>query len=105
MKFRRGLALGLEQILAETDPTSPLLSTKVSAAQEGVRESRGDIETVVERLKEPGYISPQAVAEVSLLLSDGAGPLYDEERSQPHELRRILAGVVDTLDHGSGSGD
>lgn len=37
---------------------------------------------------------------ISLLLSDGAGPLYGTNPAHREELRRALASAVDAIDHG-----
>ena len=37
---------------------------------------------------------------VSLLLSDGAGPLYGNKPAHTAELHRVLEAVVDKIDNG-----
>lgn len=100
-KTRHEIAVCLERLLAEADSAPRRLCTsRVPIARAAIRDSRWALETIVERLKAPAYISSQGVAMVSLLLSDGAGPLYDSSAARSQELRSALAITVDAIDHG-----
>lgn len=100
-KTRQEVAARVERLLAEAD-SSPrgLLSPRVPVARAAIRDSRWNLETIVERLKAPAYISSQGVAMVSLLLSDGASPLYGNDPAHSAELHRALETVVHAIDNG-----
>jgi len=72
----------------------------VPLARAAVRDSRTELDTVVERLKTPAYISARGVAMISVLLSDGAGPLYGRDPANSRVLRKALEAVIDCLDNG-----
>ena len=99
-KSRLEIAERLERLLAEAD-SAPRgwFTSRVPIARAAIRDSRRDLQTIVERLRAPAYISAQGVAMASLLLSDGAGPLYGS-RTRAQELRSALAVTVDAIDHG-----
>jgi hypothetical protein len=97
---RRRLGAGLEGLLAAADTGPIRFSSKVPVARLAIRESRPDIETIVERLSPPAYLSPQGVAMVAVLLADGAGPLYASAATPSPELHRALETVVHAIDNG-----
>lgn len=99
-KTRRQFAAGLERLLAEADSGPRGFTSKVPIARAAIHDSRGDLETIVERLKAPAYISPQGVAMASLLLTDGASPCYGKDPASSQELRRALEAAVEAIDHG-----
>jgi hypothetical protein len=95
---RRRIAASLEQLLGEADSSPRAFTSRVPIARAAIRDSRGSLDTIVELLRTPAYISAQGVARISLLLSDGAGPLYGNNPAHSEELRRALETVVDTID-------
>ena len=95
---RRSIAENLERTLARAAGPRPLLSSQVPLARHAIHDSRPDLETIVERLKAPDDIPPQAVARVQLLLTDGAGPLYGEHRGG--DLKAATHNVLDAIEHG-----
>jgi hypothetical protein len=100
-KTRHEVAAHVERLLVEADsPPRGLFTPRVPIARAAIRDSRWNLETIVERLKAPAYISPQGVAMISLLLSDGAGPLYGNNPAHSQELHRALDTVVDAIDNG-----
>jgi hypothetical protein len=99
-KTRGRIAASLERLLAEADSPPGPLSSRVPIARLAIRDSRYDLETIVERLKAPAYISPQGVAMVSLLLGDGSGPLYGSDPAHSQELRSAIAVTIDAIDDG-----
>ncbi len=99
-KTRRRLAESLERLLTEAYSSSSPFSSKAPIARAAIRDSYGEMETIVERLKAPAYISSQGVAMISLLLIDGAGPLYGNNPPRSKELHRALETVIDAIDHG-----
>jgi hypothetical protein len=99
-KTRRKLAASLERLLAEAYSAPRPFSSQAPIARAAIRNSYGELETIVERLKAPAYISSQGVAMISLLLTDGAGSLYGNNPGRSEELHRALETVIDTIDHG-----
>jgi hypothetical protein len=95
---RKRIAASLEQLLGEADSGPRAFTSRVPIARAAIRDSRGYLDTIVELLRTPAYISAQGVARISLLLSDGAGPLYGNNPAHSEELRRALETVVDTID-------
>jgi len=99
-RCRRRLAATLEGLQLEADSSAHLFTSKVPLARAAVRDSRTELDTVVERLKTPAYISARGVAMISVLLSDGAGPLYGRDPANSRVLRKALEAVIDCLDNG-----
>lgn len=99
-KRRRKLAASLEGLLAEADSAPRPFTSKVPIARAAIRDSRWDVETIVERLKAPAYISAQGVAMASLLLTSGTSPCYGTDRASSQELRWALQATVEAIDHG-----
>jgi hypothetical protein len=105
-KSRRRLAGALERLLGEADSGPSIFSPKIPIAKEAVRDCRLEIETLVERLDSPAFISAQGVAKLGLMLSDGASPIYspglfkadDPKRSE--ELSSALEATIEAIDHG-----
>lgn len=102
-RSRQRLAASLESLLTEAgEPhsTARAFSTRVPIARAAIRDSRQSIETIVGWLQAPTHVSPQGVAMLSLLLTDGASPIYGGRTVPSGELRRALDRVVEALDHG-----
>jgi hypothetical protein len=105
-KTRRETAASIEQLLADASaPPRIALTSRVPISKPAVRDSRPGLEAIVERLKTPAYISPQGVAMIHLLLSDGNSPVYEDPHRggdplQAEELRGALEATVDAIDHG-----
>jgi hypothetical protein len=98
--WRRRCAASLELLLAEADSPARPLNPKVPIARAAVRDSRWRLDTVIERLRAPAYISPQGVAMITVLLADGAGPLYGTAPSHPEVLGRALEDTLHAIDNG-----
>jgi len=60
------------------------------------RQAAADLRALAERLEKPGPISPQAVARVRMILTDGAGPLY--WRDSPDDLGMKLCQAAEVAD-------
>ena len=88
---RRLLARSLTQVAAvvETRDRSRL---KVPVCSPAVRNARGELQAVVERLVAAGPVDVRGVALIRNLLADGTGPLYRE--SAPDQLRNELRGAL-----------
>jgi hypothetical protein len=99
-EWRRRCAASLEGLLAEADSPPRALNPKVPLARAAIRDSRGGLDTLVERLRAPAYISPQGVAMITVLLGDGAGPLYGSGTSDSEVLGRALDDTLHALDNG-----
>jgi len=92
---RQGLADDWEHLLATArkpvaprSPRLPMQSTAILAAEYDVRE-------LVAMLRQPGRVNPRGIALARLLLTSGAGPLYNPRRSA--DLIRTLRSVVAAL--------
>jgi hypothetical protein len=99
-EWRRRSATNLERLLAEADSPPRPFNPRVPIARAAIRDSRGSLDTVVERLRAPAYISPQGVAMITALLSDGAGPLYGSGTSDSEVLGRALEDTLHAIDNG-----
>jgi hypothetical protein len=99
-RCRRRLAATLEGLQLEADSSAHLFTSRVPLARAAIRDSRDELDTVVERLKTPAYISARGVAMISVLLSDGAGPLYGRDPANSRILHKALQAVIDCLDNG-----
>jgi hypothetical protein len=97
---RRTLAASLERLSKEADAPPRPLTSRVPIARAAIRDSICKLETIVERLKAPAYISPRGVAIISALLADGAGPLYGNDPYNSQALPRVLEAAIDCLDNG-----
>lgn len=97
---RERIATSLERLLAEVDSGPRTLSSRAPIARAAIRESRGTLETIVERLKAPAYVSAQGVALISLLLSDGAGPFYGNDPVNSQVLPGALEAALDSIGRG-----
>jgi hypothetical protein len=98
-RLRHQLAESLERLLADAERAPAPFSSRVPIARAAIRDSRRDLEWVIGRLEAPAYISPQGVAMVSVMLSDGTSPLFGPDPS-PRRLRWSLAAVSEAIDHG-----
>jgi hypothetical protein len=99
-EWRRRSATSLERLLAEADSPARRFTSKVPIARAGIRDSRRRLDTIVERLRAPAYISPQGVAMITTLLADGAGPLYGSGTADSEVLDRALEMTLHAIDNG-----
>jgi hypothetical protein len=99
-EWRRRCAASLERLLAEADSPPRPFTSKVPIARAAIRDSRPRLDTIVERLRAPAHISPQGMAMVTVLLADGAGPLYGSGRADPAVLGRALEDMLHAIDNG-----
>jgi hypothetical protein len=74
--------------LAPRSPRLPLQSSAILTAEHEVRE-------LVAAIRRPGPVSPRGIALASLLLSAGAGPLYNPRRSA--DLARTLRSATTAI--------
>lgn len=99
-RCRRQLAASLAHLLTEADSSPRPFTSRVPIARAAIRNSRSELETIVERLTTPAYISARGVAIIGLLLADGAGPLYGNDPANSRVLHRALEATLDSLDNG-----
>ena len=98
--FRRSLARSVRQILAEAwRPASarPALGRgpAVPVCRDRVRAVAAELTELIDRLQLPGPVPVRGVAQVSVLLGDGSGPLY--HHGSRDDLRARLAEAAGAL--------
>jgi hypothetical protein len=96
--FRRGLARSARHILAEAvrpAPTRPVFGPAVPVCRDRVRAAAAELAELIDRLQLPGPVPVRGVAQVSVLLGDGSGPLY--HRGCPDDLRARLTEAAGAL--------
>jgi hypothetical protein len=93
---RLALARALRRLIADAEPTARPLRFSVPICRRKVRRSRQALVDLVDRLLGDEPVDARGLAQIRLLLSDGAGPLY----MHPHadDLEPALAGAVAALD-------
>lgn len=96
---RRSIAAGLRRFLDDASCGRVSLSSQVPIARNAIRDSRWDIEEIIERLDAPSYLCAQGLAQLSLLLTEGTSPLFGPA-TPPRQLRRELLAAVQGLDSG-----
>lgn len=100
---RRRVADYLERVVVEAESAPRLRASRAPIARRAIRNSRSELETIVERLKAPAPVSPQGVAKALLLVTQGTGPLYGgNSKNSGQELNRALRAAVDAIDRGPG---
>jgi hypothetical protein len=99
-RCRRRLAATLESLGVEAESSAHLFTSRIPLARAAIRDSREELNVIIERLTTPAYISPRGVAMISVLLSDGAGPLYGPGPGNSRLLHKSLEAVIDCLDNG-----
>lgn len=100
IESRRELALSVMRLLAAAEPRrrSPLLpfEPQPMAVMPRVVAAHDDLERLVTSLLAPAPVSARGVAAVSLLLSDGSGPLYRAESTD--DLGALVRRTIVALD-------
>lgn len=96
---RRSIAASLQRFLDDASSRSGAFSSRVPIAGEAIRDSRRDIEEIIECLNTPSYLCPQGIAQLSLLLTEGTSPLFGPATA-PWQLRRSLLAAIQGLDGG-----
>jgi hypothetical protein len=89
------LARSLRRVGAAPD-TAPAHRLWAPLDREAVRRTRAELEALADRLASSEPLAVRGVARVRTLLSDGAGPLYQE--SDPARLRHELAATLASMD-------
>ncbi|MGN6815699.1 MAG: hypothetical protein ACTHK3_06385 [Solirubrobacterales bacterium] len=96
---RRSIAASLRRFLEDASSRPRPFSSRVPIARNAIRDSRGDIEGIIERLDTRNYLCPQGVAQLSLLLREGTSPLFGSA-TPSRQLRWSLLAAVDGLEGG-----
>ena len=93
---RRQLARSIRRLVADASrPTVKAFSSAVPVERAAVARCREGLLGIAERLDRPEPANPCGVARVSVLLSDGAGPLYC--RADDRSLDDALWWIADGL--------
>jgi len=94
---RRALARAVLRLLSEANrPTPRLFRSGSPIRREKLSAATIELASLADRLLAPVPVSAGGVAHVSVLLSDGSGPLFHP--GDPEELRRQLRVAINALD-------
>jgi hypothetical protein len=93
---RARLARALEDMLHEARKPAPLTGSRLPLRRREIRACDEDITALIRRLEDERPIDVQGAAMVTLLLFDGAGPLY---RAGAFSLRFSVRSARLALDH------
>jgi hypothetical protein len=78
---RRRLATDWELLLGTARRPIPSRSPRVLVRPRSVLAAEHHVRELIAMIREPGRVNPQGLALAALLLSDGAGPLYNPRRA------------------------
>ena len=96
-RTRRDRARALTRILARADSLwPPGRSSAIPVNRLAVTAAAGEFHLIIEKLLSPGPLPVRAVAQITILINDGAGPIYLPR--QGHQLHSRLQEVTHTLD-------
>lgn len=95
---RRRVARGLRSAVDAAETARWRWSPRVPVAAHAVREGRVALTRLASRLGSAAPVSARGVALARILLTDGTGPLYREERDDPDGLRRAALEALRALD-------
>ena len=73
---RHAFADGIERVVHEAEHPDDRFTAAIPVAREEVLSARGDLLRVAEALRAEPPCDVRGIAEVSLLLTDGSGPLF-----------------------------
>lgn len=90
---REGLAGALHRSRAEA--LSARARVRIPISRERVQQAEDELSLLAHRLASPGPVAVRGVALARALLSDGAGPLYDER--SPGDLAALARRAADAL--------
>jgi len=92
---RRDLAHSLQHVIALADrPASPMTNARVCRPH--VHAAHNELQALGDRLCAAGPVSAHGIAQVTAILTDGSGPLY--QHHSPHDLGAQLRHALDSLD-------
>jgi hypothetical protein len=96
MRERRALAHAIRRFLDQAGHPAGKRWPPVPVCWDRVRAAAAEFETLAGRLASPAPVSARGVAQVSMLLHDGCGPLY--RRTAPGVLTARVHRAVSALD-------
>lgn len=88
-EHRRSLAQALRRIIREAHERRPVVTGRVMPIRASVSAARDELSRLADALDEPGPVAAGGVAQASLLLTDGTGPLYN-----PSDAKWLGAGAA-----------
>ena len=100
LRSRRRIGAGLLGLVQEAERPSTVFSSRLAVRRREVLRHRDELIALGCRLGEPAPVQVRALAELSLLLSDGASPVYVGGRP-PSGLEHSLSRVVCALETAS----
>lgn len=96
MRERRMLALGIKRLLDSTARPAGSARPLVTVRRDQVRAAAPELEALAARLLSPAPVPARGMAQTSLLLHDGSGPVY--RRSSAEDLPARVHQTVEALD-------
>jgi hypothetical protein len=94
-RTRERLGRSIRRILDDARTDRPLSITRVTAQRGEVLAAAWELDRIAATLLTPGPVAASGVAQVRLLLINGAGPLYS--RDTPEGLRAAATRALDAL--------
>jgi hypothetical protein len=95
-RTRRRLACGLERVVHEMERPARSVTAAVPVQRREVLVARDDLLLLAAALRGAAHPDPAGVAGASLLLTDGAGPVYAP--CPPGALRRTVRRIATALE-------
>ena len=95
-RTRELLGRSVRRVLDDARLDHPRSMARVPTQRSEVRAAAWELDRIAETLLNPGPVAASGVAQVRLLLIDGAGPLYS--RDGPAGLRAAAARALDALE-------
>ena len=95
-QVRNDLARRIEGVLSVADQPGRAATSSASVCRERVRAAQRELRLLRARLLATGPVSPQGVALVKTLLTDGTGPLY--QQTCQGDLASMVREAVATMD-------
>ncbi len=92
---RRSIADALRRIVREAHEGARLSYARITPCRGRVAAASDELSRLAARLAEPGPVAARGVAQASILLTDGTGPLYNP--SSPENLQERAAGAAENL--------
>jgi hypothetical protein len=93
--FRRELARSAKRILTDAQRSRPAVRSRVPVCRDRVTDAAAEFGELISRLQAPGPVPVRGMAQVSLLLGNGHGPLY--HRDSREDLRAQVRAAADAL--------
>lgn len=92
---RRRLACSLRRVVAEAERPQRVLMSAVPVCRESVAPLREGLLGLADALEQPGPVNPCGVARTVVLLSDGAGPLFNTASAR--SISEVVWWIADGL--------